>query len=91
MESSKLAKIEQKPVIKVFKRKPCDSGRNRALAFDRARHSLLSSTGDHSPTRERFEQDRQQRLLDLRSGRRSSASRRMGVHALVRQTNRLPE
>ncbi len=26
MESSKLAKIEQKPVIKVFKRKPCDSG-----------------------------------------------------------------
>jgi hypothetical protein len=25
MESSKLAKIEQKPVIKVFKRKPCDS------------------------------------------------------------------
>jgi hypothetical protein len=27
MESSKLAKIEQKPVIKVFKRKPCDSGR----------------------------------------------------------------
>jgi len=26
MESSKLAKIEQKPIIKVFKRKPCDSG-----------------------------------------------------------------
>jgi hypothetical protein len=26
METSKLAKIEQKPVIKVFKRKPCDSG-----------------------------------------------------------------
>jgi hypothetical protein len=26
MESSKLAKAEQKPVIKVFKRKPCDSG-----------------------------------------------------------------
>ncbi|CAF1192480.1 unnamed protein product [Rotaria sordida] len=25
MESSKLAKIEQKPIIKVFKRKPCDS------------------------------------------------------------------
>jgi len=25
METSKLAKIEQKPVIKVFKRKPCDS------------------------------------------------------------------
>ncbi|CAF2423420.1 unnamed protein product [Rotaria sp. Silwood2] len=25
MESSKLAKIEQKPAIKVFKRKPCDS------------------------------------------------------------------
>ncbi len=26
MESSKLAKAEQKPIIKVFKRKPCDSG-----------------------------------------------------------------
>lgn len=26
MESSKLSKIEQKPIIKVFKRKPCDSG-----------------------------------------------------------------
>lgn len=25
METSKLAKIEQKPIIKVFKRKPCDS------------------------------------------------------------------
>jgi hypothetical protein len=35
MESSKLAKIEQKPVIKVFKRKPCDSGMH--LFF----HSIL--------------------------------------------------
>ncbi len=25
-ESSRLAKAEQKPIIKVFKRKPCDSG-----------------------------------------------------------------
>ncbi len=31
MESSKLAKLEQKPVIKVFKRKPCDSGRKNCM------------------------------------------------------------
>jgi hypothetical protein len=33
MESSKLAKIEQKPVIKVFKRKPCDSGKKKILFY----------------------------------------------------------
>ncbi|CAF1104337.1 unnamed protein product [Rotaria sp. Silwood1] len=31
MESSKLAKVEQKPIIKVFKRKPCDSAPEMTL------------------------------------------------------------
>lgn len=34
-ESSKLAKIEQKPTITVVKRKPCDSGRGDSESFDR--------------------------------------------------------
>ena len=42
MESSKLAKIEQKPVIKVFKRKPCDSGRNRRMRSTGAVFSCLA-------------------------------------------------
>jgi len=33
METSKLAKIEQKPIIKVFKRKPCDSGKKKEVCF----------------------------------------------------------
>jgi hypothetical protein len=33
METSKLAKIEQKPIIKVFKRKPCDSGKKKKFVF----------------------------------------------------------
>ena len=33
METSKLAKIEQKPVIKVFKRKPCDSGKKEIISI----------------------------------------------------------
>ena len=31
MESSKLAKIEQKPLIRVVKRKPCDSGKSSTV------------------------------------------------------------
>ena len=37
VESSKLAKAEQKPIIKVVKRKPCDSGRSlyiSSIVFD---------------------------------------------------------
>ena len=39
-ESSKLAKIEQKPTITVVKRKPCDSGRGKTQSLSIAHFRL---------------------------------------------------